>query len=34
MTEVIEIGRAFLIMVASLGIVALWFELTFWISKR
>lgn len=34
MSEVIEIGRAFLLMVASLGIVALWFELTFWISRK
>lgn len=34
MSEVIEIARAFLLMVASLGIVALWFELTFWISRK
>ncbi len=34
MSEVIEIARAFLLMVASLGIVAIWFELTFWISRK
>lgn len=34
MSEVIEIARAFLLMVGSLAIVALWFELTFWISRK
>jgi len=33
-TEALEIAHHFMIVVLSLGIVALWFELTFWISRK
>ena len=34
MNEATEIAQHFLVIVLSLGVVALWFELTYWISRK
>jgi len=34
MTEVLEIAHHFMIIVLSLGVVAAWFEITQWISRK
>ena len=34
MTEATEIAQHFLLIVLSLGVVALWFEITYWITRR
>jgi len=33
-TEALEIAQHFMIVVLSLGVVALWFEITHWISRK
>jgi len=33
-TEALEIAHHFMIIVLSLAVVALWFELTSWISRK
>jgi len=32
--EIVDIARAFLLLVGTLGVVALWFEITSWLTRR